>query len=56
MPDLGTLTLKEMFNLLDRGGVIGGGSAGASIQASYMVRGSSMPDDNTIMMAPRQAG
>jgi cyanophycinase len=49
---LGTLTLKEMFSLLDRGGVIAGGSAGASIQASYMVRGSSTPDDNTIMMAP----
>ena len=52
MPTWETLTLKEMFNLLDRGGVIGGGSAGASIQASYMVRGSSSPDDNTIMMAP----
>ena len=37
---------------IDRGGVIGGGSAGASIQASYMVRGSYKPDDNTIMMAP----
>jgi len=49
---LGTLTLKELFNLLDRGGVIGGGSAGATIQGSYMVRGSSNPDDNTIMMAP----
>ena len=49
---LGTLALREMFNLLDRGGVIGGGSAGASIQASYMVRGSSNPDNNTIMMAP----
>ncbi len=32
---LGTLALKEMFNLLDRGGVIGGGSAGESIQASW---------------------
>jgi len=49
---LGTRTLKELFNLLDRGGVIGGGSAGATIQGSYMVRGSSNPDDNTIMMAP----
>src|SRR5580700_2736494 len=49
---LGTLTLKELFKLLDRGGVIGGGSAGATIQGSYMVRGSSNPDDNTIMMAP----
>jgi cyanophycinase len=49
---LGTLTLKEFFNLLDRGGAIGGGSAGATIQGSYMVRGSAVPDDNTIMMAP----
>jgi cyanophycinase len=29
-----------------------GGSAGATIQGSYMIRGSSNPDDNTIMMAP----
>ena len=49
---LDTLTLKELFNLLDRGGVIGGGSAGATIQGSYMVRGSAVPDDNKIMMAP----
>jgi cyanophycinase len=49
---LDTLTLKEMFKLLDRGGIIGGGSAGATVQGSYMVRGSSNPDDNTIMMAP----
>jgi cyanophycinase len=49
---LETRTLKELFALLDRGGVIGGGSAGASIQASFMVRGSEHPDDNTIMMAP----
>jgi len=49
---LDTRTLKELFNLLDRGGVIGGGSAGATIQGSYMVRGSSNPDDNTIMMGP----
>jgi cyanophycinase len=49
---LGTLTLKEFFHVLDRGGVIGGGSAGATIQGSYMVRGSAVPDDNTIMMAP----
>ena len=49
---LDTLTLKEFFHVLDRGGVIGGGSAGATIQGSYMVRGSAVPDDNTIMMAP----
>ena len=48
---LGTRTVKELFAVLDRGGVIGGGSAGASIQASYMVRGQSSPDDNTVMMA-----
>jgi cyanophycinase len=48
---LDTRTLKEMFKVLDRGGVIGGGSAGATVQGSYMVRGSSNPDDNTIMMA-----
>jgi cyanophycinase len=49
---LGSLTLKEIFALLDRGGVVMGGSAGATIQGSFMVRGSSDPDDNTIMMAP----
>jgi cyanophycinase len=49
---LDTLSQKEFFRLLDRGGVIGGGSAGATIQGSYMVRGSKEPDDNTIMMAP----
>lgn len=49
---LNTLTQKELFTLLGRGGVIGGGSAGATIQGSYMVRGSAIPDDNRIMMAP----
>ena len=48
---LDTRTLKEIFKLLDRGGSVGGGSAGATVQGSYMVRGSSDPDDNTIMMA-----
>ena len=48
---LGTRTVKELFALLDRGGTIGGGSAGASIQASFMVRGQSSPDDNRVMMA-----
>jgi len=49
---LDTRTLKEIFKVLDRGGAVGGGSAGATVQGSYMVRGSSDPDDNTIMMAP----
>jgi cyanophycinase len=39
---LDTLTLKEFFNLLGRGGVIGGGSAGATIQALLM-RMSTLP-------------
>ncbi len=34
---LGTRTEKELHALLDRGGVIGGSSAGASIMASYLV-------------------
>jgi cyanophycinase len=46
----GTLTEKEMFALLARGGVIGGTSAGATIQGSYLVRGAR--EGNTIMMAP----
>ncbi|MCP4784764.1 MAG: cyanophycinase [Fuerstiella sp.] len=36
---LGTLTEKEFRNVLQRGGVIGGSSAGASIQGSFLVRG-----------------
>lgn len=48
----GTRTLKDIFAVLSRGGVVGGGSAGASIQASFMVRGSESPDNNHIMMAP----
>lgn len=47
---LGTRTQRELFALLERGGVVGGTSAGASIQASYMVRGA--VEGNTIMMAP----
>jgi cyanophycinase len=47
---LGTRTQREIEAVLARGGVIGGTSAGASIQASYMVRGAR--EGNTIMMAP----
>ncbi len=47
---LGTRTVRELFAVLERGGVIGGSSAGASIQASYMVRGA--VEGNTVMMAP----
>jgi len=34
-----TLTLKEFQNVLERGGVIAGSSAGATIQGDYLVRG-----------------
>jgi len=34
-----TLTLREFHNVLARGGVIGGSSAGATIQGDYLVRG-----------------
>ena len=35
----GTLTYREFHNVLARGGVIGGSSAGATIQGDYLVRG-----------------
>jgi len=35
----GTLTLREFHKVLERGGVIGGSSAGATIQGDYLVRG-----------------
>jgi len=47
---LGARTETEIKALLARGGVVGGTSAGASIQASYMVRGAR--SGNEIMMAP----
>ena len=47
---LGTLTQRELFAVLARGGVIGGSSAGATIQGSYLVRGA--PSGNAIMMSP----
>jgi cyanophycinase len=46
---LGTRVQTELQNVLARGGVIGGSSAGATIQGSYMVRGA--PEGNHIMMA-----
>jgi cyanophycinase len=50
----GTKTLEAFWELLDRGGVIGGSSAGASIQASYLVRGDTKT--NTVMMGDHEAG
>lgn len=46
---LGTRTVTELHAVLARGGVIGGSSAGATIQGSYLVRGA--PEGNHIMMA-----
>lgn len=36
---MGTRALKEFWNVLNRGGVIAGSSAGATIQSDYLVRG-----------------
>ncbi len=47
---LATRIHDELFALLDRGGVIGGTSAGASIQASFLVRGD--PATNQVVMSP----
>ena len=44
----GTLTYREFHKVLDRGGVIGGSSAGATIQGDYLVRGDTSGPD--IMM------
>jgi cyanophycinase len=58
---LDTAVEREIKELLARGGVVGGSSAGASIQASFLVRGDSakpgMPDgDNRIMIGDHQKG
>ncbi len=47
---LDTRTAKAIRGVLDRGGVVGGSSAGATIQGSYLVRGAH--EGNTLMMAP----
>lgn len=47
---MGTQTERALQDVLKRGGVIGGTSAGATIQGSYLVRGAR--EGNTIMMAP----
>lgn len=47
---LNTRTHQELWNVLMRGGVVGGSSSGASILPSFLVRGA--PESNRIMMAP----
>ena len=51
---LHTRTHDELFKLLERGGVIGGTSAGATIQGSYLVRGDTK--SNTVMMGDHMEG
>lgn len=51
---LGTLTHKAFLDLLARGGVIAGSSAGATIQGSYLARGDT--EKNTIMMGDHEEG
>ncbi len=51
---LDTKVHDALWAVLDRGGVIGGSSAGASIQGSYLVRGDTRT--NTIMMGDHEVG
>jgi len=51
---LGTRVEVELRALLDRDGVIGGSSAGATIQGEYLARGDSSA--NTIMMGDHEEG
>ena len=50
----GTKSETAFREVLERGGVIGGSSAGASIQGSYLVRGDSRT--NTVMMGDHERG
>lgn len=50
----GTLSETEIRAVLDRGGVIGGSSAGATIQGTYLARGDSKT--NTILMGDHEIG
>lgn len=51
---VGTQTLEGFRSVLKRGGVIGGSSAGATIQGSFLVRGDTA--SNQIMMGDYQEG
>ena len=50
----GTRTEAAFHGVLERGGVIGGSSAGATIQGSYLARGDTR--NNQIMMGDHEAG
>lgn len=51
---LNTKVHEELFKLLDRGGVIAGTSAGATIQGSYLARADTK--NNQIMMGDHEVG
>jgi cyanophycinase len=49
-----TLTEKMLWKVLEKGGTIGGSSAGATIQGSFLVRGDTK--NNQVMMGDHQEG
>ena len=51
---LGTRTESELWGVLERGGVIGGSSAGATIQGEYLARGDTA--GNRTMMGDHEEG
>lgn len=51
---LDTKVHDELWTLLERGGVIGGSSAGATIQGSYLARGDTRT--NTVMVGDHEEG
>ena len=52
---LGTRTQREMEGVLERGGVIGGNSAGASVLATTLIRGGAS-DNTTVLDRSREEG
>ncbi len=53
---LNTKTYTELKNVLERGGIIGGTSAGASIQGSYLARGGRELTDNYNIISNPEVG
>lgn len=49
---LGTAAQAAFERVLQRGGCIGGSSAGAAFQGDIMIRGNSMPNDLSILLDP----
>jgi cyanophycinase len=49
---MNTRTVTELWRVLDRGGVIGGSSAGATIQSDYLVRGDTSGPDVMMTQEP----